>query len=263
MAKIYRGKSGNGVKRTITVVSDSKITDIDSDYDQPYGTIDYKIKPRSYITNFAPDDDNTGYSSEYLRHVEKNAETPEQASAARGYDAVNRRISTKKRLEDIPQPDQLFTEIKPQINVGSAFAHPNVRAHMGTMFGVVLNEHGTDAKIQVDESLSVQSSRLAHRAKEMGLNVVGHPNNPNMEVNNLIDDDDTLSQRLASKYNVDVEGTRAQLTGILGTTDHEQVHPAEVAAGRQTMRNLVNKGKTAKPKSNRNPNQLSLFDDNG
>lgn len=262
MAKFYRGRTESGIPplQSISVVSESA----EEHPAQPYGTIEYKVRPRSYITNFAPDDDDTGYSKEYLRHVTNKASyegDDKTIRAALGHKVDGTPIPREERLKHVPQPDQLFTEIKPRINVSSAFLHKKVRPHMGTMFGIVLNEHGTDAEIETDSSLSEQSSRLAHRAKGMGLNVVGHEDNPFMEANNWFDDFSTQGRYLFLDdlaYSIP-----SQLRNESGIPQQKEIHPAEVQAGRQTMRNLVNKGKTAKPKSNLNPNQLSLFDDNG
>lgn len=83
------------------------------------------------------------------------------------------------------QTPQMFQHV-PAI-IDSAFAHPSMRGHVPTLFGMAINAAG--GSVMASDSLSKHSSPLVKRALEAGL-LVPNPKNREGDVTNEYDFDD-------------------------------------------------------------------------
>lgn len=268
MARFFHSSSQDEPRMRADNYSESMFTAVGPKEDDPnqyIGLINYTARPRSYVSNYehTPGDHPTGYSQDYLWHISKNS------SDSKLLDAVNSNsdMSTEERLKVIPQPDTLFTEHEPTVRVSGAFLHQKTRPHLSTMMGLVYNRFGKDTKIIADESLSVQSSRLAKNAQKKGFNVVGSADNKNMEVTNR-HGEHSVEYQVRSPEDQEYEPLEEYVKSKLFFPVSEVSEP-EIKAGRRTIRSMINEQKTPRQENVRpstankiNPNQLSLFDDN-
>lgn len=119
--------------------------------------------------------------------------------------------------------DTLFHEVKPQIT--NAAAHPEMAPHMALLMSMAHQQHGV---MEVDSSLSRNSSRVARHARDMGL-VVAPKENPDLRVTNDEDFSPTYKAKLKR------------------VTKHTtELNTTEVMSARQHLRNILAAGKERK-----------------
>lgn len=135
--------------------------------------------------------------------------------------AYGKYISQIKKDEQY-KPTELFTTLPKSVEITGATFNPSLKSSFLTIGALIHQEHGVP--ITSSDSLSKWSSAVSRNAKNKGLPVVGHENNPNMDITNVVDYAEGEPLEAPKRYHStfspipeqEIRSARLHLRGLLG-----------------------------------------------
>lgn len=243
-------------------ISDKPTLDSYGDYERPYAEVTAYHKPAKFIVpypnnvddkvNWFDIDEVTGLSSDYLKETENKIRSkgednltghdedflnvlsglshPYQDARQRGAEEYKK--ATQEWNNPHFQPDKLFEHKPSSMEIDTLTSHPTMRASAMNLIAVAKRDLGAET-IQAPESLSRHSSRLVKKAKESGLPVKTHPDNPDADVSNYMDFENQTIPESDLPFG-------------------KKVSPEVVAGGKQDLREML-RGRRQQPVRNAQP----------